>query len=138
MEDETITERRSVAGPHVFGYVRHINGGPARHAALIDCLTEYCHRHELTLCGVFTDREPAVAIRSPAFVGLLDTLELPDAYGAVIPASSHLGPRRIATERERQIAVTDTRLIVVRPMTPRSSFASRADTDRIGRSNGGV
>ncbi|WP_405907718.1 hypothetical protein OG742_22620 [Streptomyces sp. NBC_00828] len=138
MEDEPITERRSVAGPHVFGYVRHITGGLARHAALVDCLTEYCRRHELTLCGVFTDREPTVAIRSPAFVGLLDTLELPDAYGAVLPARSHLGPRRIATERERQIVVTSTRLLVVRSMAPRSSHGSTADTNSIGRLSGGI
>ncbi|MFD9326359.1 hypothetical protein [Streptomyces sp. NPDC060065] len=55
-----------------------------------------------------------MAIRSPAFIGLLDTLELPDVYGAVVPAFSHLGPRSIGTERKRQIGLTGARLIVVR------------------------
>ncbi|MFF2465289.1 hypothetical protein [Streptomyces mirabilis] len=57
MDDELITERRSVAFPQVFGYLRHVTGGLARHAALVGCLTEYCRQHELTLCGVFTERE---------------------------------------------------------------------------------
>jgi len=83
MDDELITERRRVAFPQVFGYLRHVTGGLVRHAALVDCLTDYCRRHELALCGVFTDRDATVAIRSPAFVGLVDTLELPDTYGAV-------------------------------------------------------
>ncbi|MDG5801250.1 hypothetical protein P9869_00890 [Streptomyces ossamyceticus] len=114
MDEELITERRPVTGPQVFGYVRHVTGGQARHAALVDCLAEYCRRHELTLCGIFTDREATVAVRSPAFVGLLDALELPDTYGTVIPVLSHLGSKRIAAERKRQIAATSTRLIVVR------------------------
>ncbi|MEU4054020.1 MULTISPECIES: hypothetical protein [Streptomyces] len=118
MDDDLITERRSVACPQVFGYLRHVTGGPARHAALVGCLTEYCRQHELTLCGVFTDREATVAVRSPAFVGLLDALELPDTYGAVVPSLSHLGPRRVVSERQRQITATDTRLIVVRPIRP--------------------
>ncbi len=114
MDEELITERRPVTGPHVFGYIRHVTGGQARHAALVDCLTEYCRRHELTLCGVFTDREATVTVRSPAFVGLLDALELPDTYGTVIPVLSHLGPKHTANERKRQITATSTRLIVVR------------------------
>ncbi|MBW8702025.1 hypothetical protein MBT84_20665 [Streptomyces sp. MBT84] len=68
----------------VFGYLRHITGGLARHAALVDCLTEYCRRHELTLGGVFTDRDATVAIRSAAFGGLVDALQLPDTYGALV------------------------------------------------------
>lgn len=114
MDDELITERRRVAFPQVFGYLRHVTGGLVRHAALVDCLTDYCRRHELALCGVFTDRDATVAIRSPAFVGLVDALELPDTYGAVVPALSHLGPRGIGTERKRQITATGARLIVVR------------------------
>ncbi|MFG2378564.1 hypothetical protein ACGFY9_44805 [Streptomyces sp. NPDC048504] len=114
MDDELITERRRVAFPQVFGYLRHVTGGPVRHAALVDCLTDYCRRHELALCGVFTDRDATVASRSPAFVGLLDALELPDIYGAVVPALSHLGPRSFGRERKRRIAATGTRLIVVR------------------------
>lgn len=87
MDDEPLTELRPVTGPRVFGYLRHIAGSAARHTALAGCLTEYCRSHELTLCGVFTDREPAVVIRAPAFVGLLDVLELPDAYGVLQSAS---------------------------------------------------
>ncbi|WP_405733296.1 hypothetical protein OG885_19770 [Streptomyces sp. NBC_00028] len=114
MDDEIITELRPVTGPLVFGYLRQITGGAARHAALTGCLSEYCRRHELTLCGVFTDREPAVALRSPAFVGLLDALGLPDTYGVVIPALGHLGPKPVAAERKRRITTTGARLITVR------------------------
>jgi hypothetical protein len=105
MDDELITERRPIAFPQVFGCLRHVTGGLARHAALVSCLTEYCRQHELRLRGVFTDREATTAIRSPAFVGLLDALELPNIY---------LGPKRVAADRQRQITATDTRLIVVR------------------------
>ncbi|MGW9026509.1 hypothetical protein ACWGQ5_20390 [Streptomyces sp. NPDC055722] len=114
MDDELITERRVVAGPRVFGYLRRITGSLARHRALVECLTEYCRWHELTLCGIFTERDAAVSIRSPAFVGLLDVRELPDTYGAVIPALSHLGPQNIAGERKRQITAASARLFVVR------------------------
>jgi hypothetical protein len=123
MDDELITEHRPVAGPHVFGYLRHVTGGLARHAALIECLAEYCRWHELSLCGVFRDRAKPVAVRSPAFVGLLDALELPGTYGAVIPAVCHLGPQRIAGERERLITATGVRLFVVRSATPKTSRA---------------
>ncbi|MFF4567851.1 hypothetical protein [Streptomyces sp. NPDC001435] len=118
MDDQLITERRPVAFPQVFGYLRHLTGGPARHAALIGCLAEYCRRHELSLRGVFTDREVAVAVRSPAFVGLLDALGLPDTYGVVVPALSHMGPKHIAGPRRRQIAATGSGLIVVRITRP--------------------
>ncbi|MEV0174576.1 hypothetical protein AB0I00_26090 [Streptomyces sp. NPDC050803] len=87
-------------------------GGTAQHTALTDCLTEYCRRHELTLCGVCTDPEPAIALHSPAFVGL------PDTYGAVIPALGHLGPRPVAAERKRRIRAMGTRLIAVRSTRP--------------------
>jgi hypothetical protein len=117
MDDELITERRSVAFPRVFGYLHHVSGGLARHTALVDCLTEYCRQHELSLCCLFTDRLTA-DVRSPAFVGLLDSLELPDTYGTVVPALSHLGPRRVAAARKQQIKATSTRLIVVRSSRP--------------------
>lgn len=136
MDEELITERRPVTGPHVFGYIRHVTGGQARHAALVDCLTEYCRRHELTLCGVFTDLEATVTVRSPAFVGLLDALELPDTYGTVIPVLSHLGPKRTASERKRQMAATSTRLIVVRSTRattgPAPSLGASSDLKRQG------
>ncbi|MDV7215491.1 hypothetical protein [Streptomyces prunicolor] len=128
MDDELITERRRVAFPQVFGYLRYVTGGLVRHAALVDCLTDYCRRHELALCGVFTDRDATVAIRSSAFIGLVDTLELPDTYGAVVPAVSHLGPRGIGTEQKRQIAATGTRLIVVRSLKPTTESAPSRGT----------
>lgn len=124
MDDELITERRPVAFPQVFGYLRHVNGGLPRHAALVDCLTEYCGRHELALCGVFTERDTTVVARSPAFVGLLDALELPHAYGAVVPTLSHLGPKGLGTERKRQITAAGARLIVVRHLTPTAGSTS--------------
>ncbi|MEU8930396.1 hypothetical protein AB0D30_10955 [Streptomyces sp. NPDC048409] len=124
MDDDLITERRPVALPQVFGYLRHVTGGLPRHAALVDCLTEYCERHELALCGVFTERDPSVITGSPAFVGLLDALELPDAYGAVVPALSHLGPKGLGPERKRQITAAGARLIVVRRLTPTTESIS--------------
>ena len=126
MDDELITERRRVAFPQVFGYLRYVTGGLVRHAALVDCLTDYCSRHELALCGVFTDRDTTVAIRSPAFVGLLDALELPDTYGAVVPALSHLGPTRVAASRKQQIGATSTRLIVIRSIRPTTDYGHPA------------
>ncbi|MEU1708398.1 hypothetical protein ABZ478_24000 [Streptomyces sp. NPDC005706] len=136
MDDDLITERRPVAFPQVFGYLRHVTGGLPRHAALVDCLTEYCERHELALCGVFIERDSTVIIRSPAFVGLLDTLELPDAYGAVVPALSHLGPKGLGTERERQIAAAGARLIVIRRLTPTTESASSLGTSHSFRPQG--
>jgi hypothetical protein len=55
---------------------------------------------------VFTDRDATVGIRSPASIGLVDALELPDTYGAVVPVLSHLGPKSLGTERKRQITAT--------------------------------
>ncbi|WP_039641335.1 hypothetical protein [Streptomyces sp. 769] len=115
---EPITERRPVNGPRVYGYLRQTSS-KARHNALADSLAEYCRQHELTLCGLFTEWGPITEVRSPAFVGLLDVLALPDAYGVVLPARVHLGPKRIAVEREQQIAQTSARLIVVRAPHPR-------------------
>ncbi|MFC5031324.1 hypothetical protein ACQFX6_36940 [Streptomyces sp. DSM 41987] len=51
---------------------------------------------------------------SPAFVGLLDTLALADAYGVVVPSLVHLGPARTATDRARIILSAGARLIQVR------------------------
>ncbi|MDX3313536.1 hypothetical protein P1S61_31620 [Streptomyces sp. ME08-AFT2] len=132
MDDEPLTELRSVSGPLVFGYLRHVTGGAARHTALTGCITEYCRRHELTLCGVFTDREPAVAFHSPAFVGLLDALELPDTYGTVIPALGHLGPRPVAAERKRRITATGARLITIRAARPTADGAPSIRLTRQG------
>ncbi|MFB6933089.1 recombinase family protein [Streptomyces chartreusis] len=124
MDDDLITERRPVAFPQVFGYLRPVTGGLPRHAALVDCLTEYCELHELALCGVFAERDSTMTIQSPAFVGLLDALELPDAYGVVVPAPSHLGPKGLSTERKRRITKAGARLIVVRHFTPTTESTS--------------
>ncbi|MFG2948337.1 hypothetical protein [Streptomyces adustus] len=136
MDDELITECRPVAFPPVFGYLRHVTGGPARHAALVGCLTDYCRRHELDLCGVFTDREPESVERSPAFTGLLDALALAGIYGTVVPALSHLGPQRVAVERKQRIAATGSCLIVVRasgrPRRPAAARDTRYGIERLG------
>ncbi|WP_395369758.1 ATP-binding protein [Streptomyces tubercidicus] len=52
-------------------------------------LAEYCRSHELVLSGLFTERSATNG--SGAFTGLLDVLALPDTYGVVAPAASHLG-----------------------------------------------
>ncbi|WP_277438054.1 hypothetical protein [Streptomyces sp. SPB162] len=51
---------------------------------------------------------------SPAFVGLLNTLALADAYGVVVPSLVHLGPSRTASDRARIILGAGARLIQVR------------------------
>ena len=65
-----------------------------------------------------------MTVRSPAFVGLVDALELPDTYGVVIPVLSHLGPKSLGTERKRQITAAGARLIVVRSLKPTTESAS--------------
>ncbi|GGZ95614.1 hypothetical protein ACFOOM_13455 [Streptomyces echinoruber] len=108
---EPLTEHRPVAGPVVYGYLRPVRASTARQQALATSLEEYCRQHELLLAGVFTERSPAAAV---AFTGLLDVLALPDTYGVVLPAASHLGPKAIAAERTRRIESAGARLLLVR------------------------
>lgn len=116
MSFEPLTERRPAFGPYVYGYLKHGRDRPTRRLALAESLALYCSQHELTLCGVFTDADVTDRdIGSAAFTGVLDVLALPDTYGLVIPARSHLGPRRVAAARVRQLIGLDVRLMVVRP-----------------------
>ncbi|WP_369380426.1 hypothetical protein [Streptomyces sp. cg36] len=127
---EPVTEHRRVNGPVVYGFLRLVKASTARQTALTRALTEYCRQHELLLSGIFTDRAAGAGDLSPAFTGLLDVLALPDAYGVVLPAVSHLGPRAIAAARQERIGVTGTRVLFVRgprlhrPSGPRRSPAS--------------
>ncbi|MFD0443924.1 hypothetical protein ACFQ10_18000 [Streptomyces indonesiensis] len=100
---EPLTEHRQVSGPVVYGFLRLVRVSAARQAALTASLAEYCRSHELQLSGLFTDREVSVDPSSAAFTGLLDVLALPDVYGVIAPAMSHLGPKVIAAERGRRI-----------------------------------
>jgi hypothetical protein len=108
---QPLTEHRGVTGPIVYGYLRLVRVSAARREALAGSLAEYCRRHELLLSGVFTEHTNAAVT---AFTGLLDLLVLPDAYGVVLPAASHLGPKAIAAERGRRIEATGARLLLVR------------------------
>ncbi|ALC29794.1 MULTISPECIES: hypothetical protein [unclassified Streptomyces] len=110
---EPITELRSVDGPVVYGYLRLTRTSAARRDALVMSLTAYCRQHELTLSGLFTERGDSRR-GAPAFVGLLDVLELPDVYGVVALTASHLGARGIVTERRRRIEEVGARLLLVR------------------------
>ncbi|MFJ6760210.1 hypothetical protein ACIQNK_34945 [Streptomyces sp. NPDC091273] len=110
---EPLTEHRGVSGPVVYGYLRLVRVSPARQMALNEALAEYCRQHELTLSGVFTERETGSG-QSAAFTGLMDVLEVPDTYGVVLPAASHLGPRDIAALRQARITETGARLLLVR------------------------
>lgn len=110
---EPLTEHRGVSGPVVYGYLRVVRVSPARQTALNEALAEYCRQHELKLSGVFTDRE-AGSGPSMAFTGLIDVLELPDTYGVVLPAASHLGPKGIAAPKEARIVAAGARLLLVR------------------------
>ncbi|GAT68856.1 hypothetical protein PS9374_04521 [Planomonospora sphaerica] len=105
-----LTEQLPVPGPVVYGYLRPMHASIVRVRALREALAEYCHQHELSLAGVFTERSPA----SPAFTGLLDALALPGSYGVVVPALSHLGPRATAQERRKEIVQRGARLLLVR------------------------
>ncbi|MFF7991697.1 hypothetical protein ACFZDG_18120 [Kitasatospora xanthocidica] len=112
---ESLTEHRDIPAPLVYGYLRLIGSGRERESALQASLLEYCRQHELQLWGVFTERENLGSRQSAAFTGLLDALVLPDAYGAVLPARAHFGPRPVAAQRRRQIAALGRRLLVIRP-----------------------
>ena len=108
---EPLTEHLDIAGPVVYGYLRLVQVTAARQQALTASLAEYCRRHELLLSAVFTERS---ATDSAAFTGLLDVLALPDTYGVVLPADSHLGSKAMAVERERRIAAAGARLLLLR------------------------
>ncbi|MFE9458945.1 hypothetical protein [Streptomyces californicus] len=110
---EPLTEHRGVSDPVVYGYLWLVRVSPARQMALNEALAEYCRQHELMLSGVFTERDTGSG-PSVAFTGLIDVLELPDTYGVVLPAASHLGPKGIAAPRQAQITASGARLLLVR------------------------
>ncbi|MEU9420149.1 hypothetical protein [Streptomyces sp. NPDC048272] len=110
---EPLTEHRGVSGPVVYGYLRLVRVSPARQMALNEALAEYCRQHELMLSGVFTERDSGNE-PSAAFTGLIDILELPDTYGVVLPAASHLGPKDIAAPRQARITAAGARLLLIR------------------------
>ncbi|MFC4035064.1 hypothetical protein ACFO3J_26855 [Streptomyces polygonati] len=118
---ELLTEHRPVDGPVVYGFLHLVKTPAGRAGALTAALTEYCRWHELLLGAVFTERttpnetapdEPGC---SAAFTGLLDALALPDTYGVVLPAASHLGPRALAAARRIRLAEAGTRVLLLRP-----------------------
>ncbi|MET9826470.1 MULTISPECIES: hypothetical protein [Streptomyces] len=111
---EPLTENRLIGGPVVYGFLRLVHVSEARREALVASLAEYSRSHELTLSGIFTEHTAGVGSGSAAFTGLLDVLALPDVYGVLAPAASHLGPRAIAAERGRQIEAVGSRLLLVR------------------------
>ncbi|MDI6519889.1 hypothetical protein QMA61_27235 [Streptomyces coelicoflavus] len=117
---EPLTEHRLVSGPVVFGFLRLLRVSDARKEALVASLAQYSRSHELTLSGIFIERTAGVGPGSATFTGLLDVLALPDVYGVLAPAVSHLGPRAIAAERGRQIEAVGSRLLLVRRSRPTS------------------
>jgi hypothetical protein len=123
---EPLTEHRPVSGPVVYGFLWLVRVSSARQDALTTSLAEYCRTHELQLSGVFTDRKTAAGPMSGAFTGLLDVLALPDVYGVLAPAMSHLGPKAIAAERGRRIEAVGSRLLLVRRPRPRHPSVSRS------------
>ncbi|WP_438490252.1 hypothetical protein [Streptomyces sp. S186] len=114
---EPLTEHRPINGPVVYGFLRLLKSSAARQTALTGTLAEYCRSHELVLGAIFIDRGGNSA-HGAAFTGLLDVLDLPDVYGVVLPAASHLGPKSIAAERQREIPRSGVRLMVVRDSKP--------------------
>lgn len=115
---QPLTEHRPVSGPVVYGFLRLVRVSQARQDALAASLAEYCRTHELQLSGVFTDRDAVADPTSAAFTGLMDVLALPDVYGVLAPAISHLGPKAIAAERGRRIQTAGSRLLLVRRPRP--------------------
>ncbi|MGW7492615.1 hypothetical protein [Streptomyces sp. NPDC054786] len=100
-------------GPIVYGFLRLPKSSAARQTALAGALAEYSRSHELVLGAIFIERGNTTSASSAAFTGLLDVLDLPDVYGAVLPSASHLGHRPIA-ERRRRITGSGVRLMLVR------------------------
>jgi hypothetical protein len=118
---DQLTEHRLINAPVVYGFLYLVRAPAARANALTAALTEYCRRHELLLGAVFTEctapaaTAPDEPARSAAFTGLLDVLALPDTYGVVLPAASHLGPRPLAAARRIRLAEAGTRILLLRP-----------------------
>ncbi|MGW8398290.1 hypothetical protein ACWGLP_16625 [Streptomyces lydicus] len=127
---EPLTEHRPVNGPIVYGFLRLPKSAAARQTALTGALAEYCRSHELVLGAIFIERCSTTSAPSAAFTGLLDVLDLPDVYGVVLPAASHLGRKSIAAERRRQITGSGVRLMLVR-----GSKTPRRPPDRSRRRN---
>ncbi|MEH0398447.1 hypothetical protein AB0K64_13500 [Streptomyces sp. NPDC053741] len=127
---EPLTEHRPVSGPVVYGFLRLVRASRARQDALVASLAEYCRTHELQLSGVFTDRAADAGPASAAFTGLMDVLALPDVYGVIAPAMSHLGPKAIATERARRIETASSRLLLIRRPRPTLPSVSRSGSVR--------
>ncbi|QDQ11149.1 hypothetical protein [Streptomyces spectabilis] len=109
-----LTEHHQVNAPVVYGLLRLVRVSTARQTALAASLAEYCRSHEFQLSGVFTDRDATAGPISAVFMGLLDVLALPDVYGVVAPAMSHLGPKAIAAQRGRRVAAAGSHLLLVR------------------------
>ncbi|MFI1100264.1 hypothetical protein [Streptomyces melanogenes] len=120
----TLTERHPVPGLDVYGFLRLTRTTRARRHMLSSVLDEYCRAHELKMAALFIEHAPG-DFYSPAFVGLLDTLTLSDAYGVVIPSLGHLGPPRTAADRVRIILGAGARLMQVRFPAPTSQDAAR-------------
>ncbi|WP_428935094.1 hypothetical protein [Streptomyces sp. ACT015] len=132
---EPLTEHRLVSGPVVYGFLRLVRVSRARPEALAASLAEYCRKHELQLSGLFTDRD-AAGSASAAFTGLLDVLALPDVYGVVAPAMSHLGSKAVGAERGRRIESAGARLLLVRH--PRSMPSTVSRSASVHRSHSGT
>lgn len=109
-----ITERHAVDDLIVYGFLRDPASTDSRLRALSAALNEYCQQHELTLGGVFTERPENTPPDAPAFDNLLAALRSQQTYGVILPARNHLGPRQLATSRERLITTYGARLIAVR------------------------
>jgi hypothetical protein len=120
----TLTERHPVPRPDVYGFLRLTDATRSRRRTLLAALEEYCRAHELRLAALFVEHAPAVLF-SPAFVGLLDTLALPGAYGVVVPTLGHLGTRRTAACRARVILAAGAKLMPVR-LTNASATPARS------------
>ena len=113
---DPLTEHRPLNAPVVYGFLHLVKTPARRDSALTAALTEYCRQHELLLGAVFTERAaPDQGERSAAFAGLLDVLALPDTYGLVLPAATHLGPRQVAAARRKRLADAGTRVLLIRP-----------------------
>ena len=110
-----LTEARIAEGFVVYGFLRLTCLTERRQAALMTVIEAYCRQHDLILGGAFSEH-PCERIRTPAFVGLLDALQMDGTHGVVIPSPSHLGPKRIATLRTEQIKSLGARLMPVRDM----------------------
>lgn len=106
----SLTEQQKVSWPIVCGYLRLAGLSTARQRALIAAVNQYCFDHELVLGGLFREDRASPDL---AFTGLLQALTTRRAYGVIVPAAAHLGPKDLGLNRRQMIDDAGARLLLM-------------------------